>query len=294
MLNWKNTVLALSLAGLAMSPALAEETTTKSAANQAAETTARDSATQVMEDALQALKETDAAIKALADDKNDEAIAAIERAVGKLEVTLTHNPDLALVPVDVQTTVLDSAMTPEQINATKRAALRLMKNHQLQQARMLITPLASEVDIDVTYIPLGTYPLALKSAAALIKDGKVEDAKTVLGNALATLVVLQEVQPLPMLRAAVLIGEAAKLSEKADRTDKENARLAKLLDALDVEIALGKALEYDTAEVFEAFEDQMKDIRKKTKNGGSGEGFFTRLKEMFTGLSSGPKDVVRK
>jgi hypothetical protein len=294
MLNWKNTVLALSMAGIAMSPALAEETAKKSAANQAAESTARDSATQVMEDALQALKETDAAIKALADNKNDEAIAAIERAVGKLEVTLTHNPDLALVPVDVQTTVLDSAMTPEQINATKRAALRLMKNHQLQQARMLITPLASEVDIDVTYIPLGTYPLALKSAAALIKDDKVEDAKTVLGNALATLVVLQEVQPLPTLRATALIADAAELSEKADRTDEENARLVKLLDALDAEIALGKALEYGTKDVFEAFEDQMKDIRKKTENGGSGEGFFTRLKEMFGGLSSGPKDVVRR
>ena len=294
MLNWKNTVLALSMAGFAMAPALAEETTTKSAANQAAETTARDGATQVMEDALQALKETDAAIKALADKKNDEAIAAIERAVGKLEVTLTHNPDLALVPVDVKTTVLDTALTPEQINTTKRAALRLMKDHQLQKARMLITPLASEVDIDVTYIPLGTYPLALKSAAALIKDDKVKDAEAVLGNALATLVVLQEVQPLPMLRAAVLIAEAAKLSEKADRTDKENARLAKLLDALDAEIALGKALEYDTAEVFEAFEEQMKDIRKKTKNGGSGEGFFTRLKEMFTGLSSGPQGSAQK
>ncbi len=294
MLNWKNTVLALSLAGFAMVPAMAEETTKQSAANQAAETTARDGATQVMDDALAALKETDAAIKALADGKKDDAVAAIERAVGKLEVSLTHNPDLALVPVDVKTTVLDAALTPKQINATKRAALRLMKDHQLQKARVLLTPLASEVDIDVTYIPLGTYPLALKSAAALIKDDKTEDATAVLANALATLVVLQEVQPLPMLRAAVLIEEAAKLSEKADRSDDDNARLAKLLDALDTEIAIGKALEYSSAEAFEGFEDQMKDIRKKTKNGGSGEGFFAGLKDMFKGLGSGASETVKK
>ncbi|HGG03992.1 MAG TPA: YfdX family protein [Aliiroseovarius sp.] len=286
MLNWKKSILALSLATLVAAPIAAQEPAVvdQDTANATAETAARDAATPVFQDAIDALKETDTALKALGDGDKDAALAALERAIGKLEVTLAQNPDMALVPVDVNTTVLDVASSPEAINAAKREALRLMKDHQLQLARVIISSLASEIDIDVTYIPLATYPLALKSAVALIGDDKIDDATTVLYNALSTLVVARDVQPLPFLRAGLLIDEAATLSEKTDRDDDENARLSTLLAAIDTEIAIGEALEYGDKDAFEPLKEQMLEIRAKTDNGGAGTGFFTRLKDLFGGL----------
>ena len=289
--NWKATILALSLASLTGLPALAQEnvapatdTNATTTANSAAEAEARNQADQVLTDAIAALEETANAIKALEDDNAQEATAALERALGKLEVTLAANPGLSLAPVDVATTVIDVTATPDEIRAMRDKALRLLRDHQLQLARTTITGLASEIDIATTYIPLGTYPLALKSAAALIKDGQNDAALAVLGNALGTLVVIETALPLPLLNAGLLIDDAKELSEKADRSDEENTRLAALLDALDMEIAKGEALEYGGPGAFDPIRDEMKQIRAATDNGGSGKGLFDKLKELFGGV----------
>ncbi len=286
MLNLKNTVFALSLASLVAAPLAAQEVPEPSA-NQAAEDSARDAATQVVEEALAALTETGNAIKALDDGDNEAASAALERAIGKLEVTLAANPDMSLVPVDLSSRVLDVAATPDEIYTAKREAMRLLDNNQLQLARPIIAQLASEVDINETYIPLATYPLALKSAAALIKNDQTDEAKQVLANALGTLVTVTTVEPLPMLRANALIDEASTLSEKADRSDEDNTRLATLLDEIDAEIAIGEALEYGGEGAFDPLKAEMATIREKTGNGGSGEGFFAKLKSLFSGFGSG-------
>jgi len=223
-------------------------------------------------------------VYALQDDKADEATAALEAAIGKLEVTLAANPDMTLAPVDVATAVIDVAQSPAEIRASRTRALRLLKDHQLQLARDVITGLASEIDISTTYIPLGSYPLALKSAAALIKDGQNDAAIAVLGNALGTLVVVDTVLPLPLLNADVLIEEAKALSENAERTDEENTRLAALLDALDAEIAKGEALEYGGAGAFDEIRAEMKQIRSATDAGRAGSGLFDKLKGLFGGL----------
>jgi len=199
-------------------------------------------------------------------------------------VVVARDPSLALAPVDVSSVVVDLLATPEEINAAKREALRLMKDHQLQLARPIVTSLASEVQIKTTYIPLGSYPLALKSAAALLKDGQEDEARQVLAQALATLVVEDVIVPLPLLRASALIEEAKALSGKADRTDEENQALAVLLDAIDLEIARGEALEYGGEDAFEPLKAEMKEVRKKLADGGSGEGVFDKLKGLFEDL----------
>ncbi len=291
MLNWKKSVMALSLASLLALPggAMAEagkadESKARAEANAAAEKSALEAQDPVLEDALAALEETAGAVKALADGKNDEAAAALERAIGKLEVVIERDPTLALAPVDVSSVIVDLLATPEEISAARREALRLMKDHQLQLARPIVTSLASEVQIKTTYIPLGSYPLALKSAAALLKDGKADEAAQVLAQALGTLVVEETIVPLPLLRAAALIEEARALSEKAGRTEEENQALAMLLDAIDLEIARGEALEYGGEDAFEPLKAEMKEIREKLADGGSGQGVFDKLKGLFEGL----------
>ncbi|HHS89044.1 MAG TPA: YfdX family protein [Rhodobacteraceae bacterium] len=296
MLNWKNTILALSLASLAGLPAVAQDQTAteeQAQANAAAEEQARQDADQVLEDAITALDETGKAIAALADGKTDDAVTALETAIGKLEVVLTQNPGMTLAPVDVATTVLDIVATPEEIRRARKEAVRLLDDHQLQLARPIISNLASEIDIATTYIPLGTYPLALKSAAALIKEGDPDAGAAVLANALNTLVVVETVVPLPLLNAQLLIEEARALSENAERSEEENARLEALLDAIDAQIAKGEALEYGGEDAFEPLKEEMEAIRETVADGGSGEGVFDKLSGMFKGLGRDHSDATK-
>ncbi len=283
--SWKTPLLALTLAGFSL-PALAQDGATALAdtpneANEAARNEALQQSDAVLADALAALEETANALKALEADRPDEATAALERAIGKLEVTLAANPGLALAPVNVASSITDIQASPSEITALRQEALRLMKDHQLQLARRLVTGLASEVTISTTYLPLATYPLALKSAAALIAGGDTETAIAVLGNALDTLVVIDTALPLPLLTAGMLIDEARKLSEKPDRSDEENARLGALLDAIEAQVAKGEALEYGGAGAFDDIRAELEVVRAATSDGGSGEGLLDKLKALF-------------
>ena len=279
--NWKNTFLALAMASVAL-PALAQDPAAPASDDSsAAQSEALAQSDAVLSGALTALEETANAIKALEADKPDEARAALELAIGKLEATLAANPDLALAPVNVTSSVLDIQATPSEIRALRKEALRLMKDHQLQLARRLVTGLASEVDVSTTYLPLGTYPLALKSAVALIASDDTDAAIAVLGNALDTLVVVETALPLPLLNAGLLIDEAKGLSEKADRSDEENTRLTALLDAIEVQIAKGEALEYGGAGAFDDIRAELKTVRAATSDGGSGTGLLDKLKGLF-------------
>ncbi len=283
--SWKTPLLALALAGLSL-PAFAQDGATAPAdtsneANEAARNEALQQSDAVLADALAALEETANALKALEADKADEATAALERAIGKLEVTLAANPGLALAPVNVASSITDIQASPSEIIALRQEALRLMKDHQLQLARRLVTGLASEVTISTTYLPLGTYPLALKSAAALIASGDTETAIAVLGNALDTLVVIDTALPLPLLTAGMLVDEARELSEKPDRSDEENARLGALLDAIEAQVAKGEALEYGGAGAFDDIRAELEVVRAATSDGGSGEGLLDKLKALF-------------
>lgn len=294
MLNWKNNVMALALASLAATPLVAQgaDNDVKATENAAAETQAREQASPAIDEAVAALTETGNALKALEEGKNDEAVAALERAIGKLEVVLARYPELALAPVDVISTVVDITASPAAITRLRKEALRLMKSDQLQLARPIINDLASEVVVRTTSIPLATYPLALKSAAALVKDGKVDDAKLVLAQGLNTMVVEEVVSPLPLLRAAVLIEHAMALSEKEDRSDEENETLAALLDALDLEIARGEALQYGGKDAFGPLKDEMREIRKATSDGAFGKGFFDKLSRLFDGLGKSHNEAA--
>lgn len=291
-MQWtRASLIALTLMALPFGPgfaqdngagqAPAEAAQAQAEANRAAEERAVAAGRQTVEEAVAALDETAKAIEALKKNDTETAAAALERAIGKLEVVLTRDPELTLAPVDVASVVVDIVATPEEIEAARKEALRLMKDDQLQRARPLVSALASEVQIETTLIPLGTYPLALKSAAALIKDGKVEDGIAVLENALATLVVERTILPLPVLRAGILIDEAKALAEKQDRSDDEENRLGMLLDALDLEIAKGRALQYGTEETFDALEEEMEAIRAKLDKGDEGKGLFDKLTGMF-------------
>src|SRR6185369_16306387 len=114
-------------------------------------------------EAIAAVDETKNALKAIEQDKPDDAIAAIERATGKISVLLARNPATALIPVREEVEVIDGA--PEDLQAIKdlqKVLERSVSDKDYPMARVVLLGLTSEIRARTYDLPLATYPAALK------------------------------------------------------------------------------------------------------------------------------------
>ncbi|MBA3963573.1 MAG: YfdX family protein [Chthoniobacterales bacterium] len=234
---------------------------------------------QLLKDAQAALEETQKAVEALDQGKKDDALAALERVTGKLDLIVARDPKLALAPIGVATIVRDLYSTPEVAKEAVKTAKSYLGDGKVQQARALLGALASEEEVQVSNLPLATYPAAIKAIAPLIDAGKMEEAKTALHIALNTIVVESYIIPLPKVRAKAMLGEAEKLSEKSGRNADENKKLHELVEDARHELHLGEVLGYGTKDDYKVLYGQLDDIQKKTEAGKSGQGFFDKIKE---------------
>lgn len=241
---------------------------------------------EVIDDALVALQETFNALKALNEGKKEEALEALAKATGKLELAVARDPNLALAPVDVNMTTFDVVAGPEEIERARREVIKLLEEGDLPTARELLNSLRSEVVVNVAALPLATYPDAIKAVTPLIDEGKIKEAKAALEAALATIVVTRHVIPLPLLRADEALVIAEVLAEKPDRDEKENRVLENALDSAVENLKMAQALGYGTKEDYEILQRQVAEIREKLSGGKSGVGFFDKLKESMNKLKS--------
>ncbi len=239
---------------------------------------------RAIQGAVGALRATESAIVAL--DKKDKAKAMshLEKALGKLDVVLSLDPDLKLAPISIGSTVIDTDLNVKTINKIKMQAMALMKEGRLQDARPLVASLASEIVIRVSEIPLGTYPAAIKKAVPLIEKDKLKEAKTVLITALSLLVVEDRVVPLPVVRAEALLAEAELLTENAKRTKSQEADLKNMLTKARKQLELAEVLGYGQASDFTSLYKQIAEISKKTAGGKSSSGFFNAIKKDLISL----------
>jgi len=151
-------------------------------------------------EAMAAVRETRTAIAAIAGGKTDDALAAIERATGKIDVLISRNPATALLPVAFEVVVVDAAPTDLQaVRERAKAADRAVSNKDYPTARVLLDGLTSEIRIRTYHLPLATYPTALKDAGRLLDQKKPEEASAVLLTALNTLAIIDRVHPLPLV-----------------------------------------------------------------------------------------------
>lgn len=240
---------------------------------------------RVIADAVQAIADTRRAVTALEEDDVDAALKALEAATGKLELIMARRPELALAPIDVRVVQSDLYATPEDVTDAVKQARDLLGDGELQEARLLVANLASEVVVETVNLPLATYPDAIKAAVPLIDRGDLEAGQRLLENALSTLIVRTEaVIPVPIVRAQELLAEADELAKTEDRSDEQNARLAQLLEAVRTEIELAERLDYGDDEQFEKLYAQLRTVEKKTEGGQSGKGFFDSLDEQLSAL----------
>jgi len=239
---------------------------------------------KITADAIAAVAETRNALKLLDEKKADEALAALERVTGKLELILARDPKLALAPVDVEVITFDLIAKLDTIKAVIKEAEDYLEDGEVQKARPLVANLASEIQIRTTSIPLATYPGAIKAVAPLIDAGKVDEAKVALQAALNTLVVTTDVIPLPVLRAETLLRNAEALAENKERTDKDNKTLANQLAEARNQLKIAELLGYGNKKAFKPMYEQIDQIEEKTADGKSGKGWFDKIKQQLSDL----------
>ena len=230
------------------------------------------------QEAVAAIEQTSSAIKAIADNKVDEALAAIERATGKINLLLARNPATALVPVSFEVEIVDAAPPDlKEIRRRAAAAELAVGGKAFPAARVLLESLASEIRVRIYTLPLATYPEALKNAARLLDEKKTKEASTVLLTALNTLVEIDQATPLPLALAQAAIDAAQQMRDK----DKEVAQ--KHLALARTELERAKELGYAGKDPeYAALGKSIKDLEKQLKSGGETGSLFASLKQKIS------------
>jgi len=242
----KNILLSSLVASLLVTGCIANEVTPQNTevkkVNTSAISKARKNATQnqvkVVQEAVDSLKYAHNALNELVKGNKDKASEYLEKALGKLEVTLASKNVPELLPVDSQITVDELIASSDTIKNIVKHAKELLDDDRLQEAKSILEPLKSEIDITVVSLPLATYPDALKETAKLIHNNKIDEAKVVLNTALNTLVVTETIIPIPLVEATDLVAAAAEVAEKDPKTAKV------YLDAAQEALKISKQLGY--------------------------------------------------
>jgi len=137
------------------------------------------------QEAVVAINDTQKAIDAIAADKSDQALAAIEEATGKINILLARNPANAFIPDSLAVDIIDVAPHDTKlIRQVASDASAAVGAKDYPSARVLLYSLTSEIRSRTFNLPLATYPDALKEAVRLLDQKKDQDASNVLLTAL--------------------------------------------------------------------------------------------------------------
>ena len=238
---------------------------------------------KLVAEAIDSLKFAQDAYLAL--DKKDakKATEDLEKAIGKLEVILAAKEAPKFLPIDNVIKVQEFIGTAKDVDIAVEHAKDLLNEGKIQQARALMLPLVSQIDITVVSLPLASYPDALKLAAKYIHDDKLDKAREVLRIALSTFTEVTQVVPIPLFESADLIAAASRVAKE----DKERALnyLNAASDALDVAEKLGYVSKSTTS--YKVLHEEIKKVQKEIKGKNEAE-------KLFDSLTSKLKDFKEK
>lgn len=298
-----NAAVALLALGMASSPWVMAESAPQAASvdehKTASETsaTAKASTDQAVQDArkaqeekrklvnqsvLDAFNKIEEAVEFLGEDgKEKKAIEALQVATGKFDTALTADPKLDLVPIDVSVTVAELLSGPKVIKGQTEMAIDLLEKNKVQAARLLLIPMVDEIVTSTTYLPMKTYPDAIKLATKELIDGKKEQAIETLADALTTVVSETQIIPLGLIRAENYVKEASKMD-----MEKDKAQIKEYLTKAETELEISRLLGYTDkhSSEYEDLKAQLKNLEKEVKKGHSVKKLYEKLEGSITSL----------
>jgi len=220
---------------------------------------------QFIREAIEVIAQTEALILQLDSIHQENAERMIAELIGKIEILTAAHPELSLLPIDVHSRVNEVITDIHAIKGIVSEAERAMDKGYYQVARTLLNDLASEIVISTVNLPLATYPEGLKQAAILIREKRLAEASALLKKMLNTLVITEQIIPLPVMRAQQYVIEALTL-DLAKAADREE--IIKLLDNADYQLKLAEALGYgkrtkDYKDLYQAIHDIKRSIERE-------------------------------
>jgi predicted Zn-ribbon and HTH transcriptional regulator len=240
----------------------------------------------VTNDATEAINSIVKVVELLDKENKEEVLNQIAAVLGKLEVLVAKDPTLQAVPVGVREEVVDFPGTVEDVELAKTEVVALIKKGEVALARDIMLNLASELDIYITALPIGTYPVVMKAIVPLVEEGKFKEAKALLVEALETLIIEKVVIPLPILRAEKTVIKASELTKDDDKANKDE--LSKLLAYAKEQLLLAQALGYGKIETdYKELFEEISNIESKLKGEEGTKGIFENLKTKLSAFMSG-------
>jgi hypothetical protein len=243
---------------------------------------ARNSQKKLVQEAIESLKYTQSAVINLEHKDAKKATEDLEKAIGKLEVILAAKDAPKLLPVNNVIRGQEFVGTSADVDVALKTVKKLLDDGKVQEARALMIPLVSEIDITTVSLPLASYPDALKLAAKYVHDNKPEKAKEVLYIALSTFSEVTEIVPIPLLESTDLIAAASRIAKE----DKELA--IKYLDganeALNVAEKLGYVSKSETT--YKMLHEKIEEVKKEIKGKNKAEKLFESLAEKLKEFKS--------
>ena len=270
----KRILTSFALAGVLLSGSFAADAKTNNVSKNAvvkAEKQAQ--STQLVKEAIRAIQYTQDALIYLNGNKIDKAKEALKNAVGQLAIVLNSPNPPYLLPVDIQLEAYEFQGKIEDIAKMVASAKLLVAENKLPQARQVLNALRDEIVIKTINLPLATYPAALNLAIKYLNEGKIKEAKDVLAMALSTLVEIDTIIPIPLVKAQALVVEASKIVKK----DKKQA--LKYLEEAKKQLILANLLGYTSKSktTYKELEKAIKHLESEIKSNHKTESLFKEL-----------------
>jgi hypothetical protein len=229
---------------------------------------------KLVKEAIASLADAHEALIAIEQKDAKKATKKLEDALGKLEVTLASKEVPKLLPIDSVVSVNAFVGTSSDIDAILSKVKRYINEGKVQEARALMLPLQSEIDITIVSLPLASYPDALKLAATYLHSNELSKAHHILAIALSTFTKEVEVMPIPLLKATDLIASASAIA-------KEDKKMAlAYLEAANESLFVAQKLGYvsKSETTYKVLHEQIKQVKEEIEGPNKAEALFLKLK----------------
>ena len=227
----------------------------------------------IVAEAINAIRLTQDALIYLNAKQISKAKDSIKKAIADLSDVLNRPNPPYLLPVDINIEAYQFQGNLKTIKKAVEEAKMLVIENKLPQARQVLNTLRDEIVVKTINLPLATYPAALNLALKYINEGKIKEAKDVLSMALSTLVEIDTIIPIPLVKAEQLVIAASKIVKK----DKKEA--IRYLEEAKYQLILAEALGYTSksSTTYKMLEEQIKHLEKEIKANHKTESLFEKL-----------------
>jgi hypothetical protein len=235
-------------------------------------------------DAVAAINQVEQAASLLKSEKYEDALNQLKSADKRLETAIAADPSLKLIPVMQDVSTYDLLTSPKEVKDEVNSISEELKAGNVQEARVRLDQLRSELITNYVYLPVEIYPAAIKEAVKEVEAKQYPQAEATIETAMHSLVQELEIIPLPVALAndAILDAEAKR------STDSEQALWD--LDYAHEQLLTAERLGYFYGDT-EAYKTALEHIENLRHAMG---GDKSEIDTLFTKAKEGVKHLVDK